>query len=48
MTSTGVECVKRDATYHIGFAYLDAVINNPECVAWMDYTEPVGSLAMTE
>lgn len=43
MTSTGVECAKRDATYHIGFAYLDAVINNPECVAWMDYTEPVGA-----
>lgn len=40
MTSSGVECAKRDATYHIGFAYLDAVINNPECVAWMDYTEP--------
>lgn len=43
MTSTGVEAVKRDATYHIGFAYLDAIINNPECVAWMDYTEPVGA-----
>ncbi len=39
MTSTGVECVKRDATYHIGFAYLDAIINNPECVAWMDYSD---------
>lgn len=39
MTSTGVECVKRDATYHIGFAYLDAVINNPECVAYMDYSD---------
>lgn len=48
MTSTGVECVKRDATYHIGFAYLDAVINNPECVAWMDYTEPAGTPAMAE
>lgn len=39
MTSTGVECVKKDATYHILFAYIDAVINNPECVAWMDYSE---------
>lgn len=39
MTSQGVECAKRDATYHIGFAYLDAIINNPECVAWMDYEE---------
>lgn len=46
MTSSGVECAKRDATYHIGFAYLDAVINNPECVAWMDYTEPVGASAL--
>lgn len=42
MTSTGVECAKRDATYHIGFAYLDAIINNTECVAWMDYSEPAG------
>ena len=48
MTSTGVECVKRDATYHIGFAYLDAVINNTECVAWMDYTEPVEVSLMNE
>ena len=46
MTSTGVEAVKKDATYHIGFAYLDAIINNPECVAWMDYTEPVGASMM--
>ena len=46
MTSTGVEAVKKDATYHIGFAYLDAVVNNPECVAWMDYTEPVGASVM--
>lgn len=48
MTSTGVECVKRDATYHIGFAYLDAVINNPECVAWMDYTEPTVEIVNSE
>ena len=48
MTSTGKECVRRDATYHIGFAYLDAVINNPECVAWMDYTEPVGTSLINE
>lgn len=47
MTSTGVECVKRDASYHIGFAYLDAIINNQECVAWMDYTEPVGASLMS-
>ena len=46
MTSTGVEAVKKDATYHIGFAYLDAVINNPECVAWMDYTEPTGTYSL--
>ena len=39
-TSTGVECVKRDATYHILFAYIDAVVNNMECVAWLDYTRP--------
>lgn len=43
MTSTGVEAVKKDATYHIGFAYIDAVINNMDCVAWMDYTEPAGA-----
>lgn len=46
MTSTGVECVKRDATYHIGFAYLDAIVNNLDCVAWLDYTEPLEALAL--
>lgn len=44
MTSTGVECVQRDATYHIGFAYLDAVVNNLDCVSWLDYTKTVSVL----
>lgn len=39
MTGVGVEAVRRDSTYHINWAYLDAIINNPECVAWMTYTE---------